>query len=48
MSGKMKTRKWQDKEGNDKWTTEIVAFQVQVLGGQSGGQSSNEGGGFPG
>lgn len=32
ISGKQRTRKWQDKEGNDKYTTEIVADRMQMLG----------------
>jgi single-strand DNA-binding protein len=35
VTGKIKTRKWQDKEGNDKYTTEIVADKMQMLGGKS-------------
>lgn len=33
VCGKMKTRKWSDKEGQDKYTTEIIADQMQMLGG---------------
>ena len=32
--GKLQTRKWQDKEGNDRYTTEIVANELQLLGGK--------------
>jgi single-strand DNA-binding protein len=32
IEGKIQTRKWQDKEGNDRWTTEIVGNQMQMLG----------------
>jgi single-strand DNA-binding protein len=32
LEGKIQTRKWQDKEGKDRWTTEIVAHQMQMLG----------------
>ena len=39
VEGRLKTRKWQDKEGQDRWTTEIVADQMQMLG------SREEGGG---
>jgi single-strand DNA-binding protein len=42
VEGRLQTRKWQDKEGNDKYTTEIVAQGVQFLGGrpkQDGGPS---------
>ena len=32
VEGRLKTRKWEDKEGNDRWTTEIVANEMQMLG----------------
>ena len=32
VSGKMQTRKWEDKEGNNRYTTEIQVFQMQMLG----------------
>src|SRR5210317_527734 len=32
ISGRMQTRKWQDKEGKDRYTTEIVADKMQMLG----------------
>jgi single-strand DNA-binding protein len=34
VEGRLKTRKWQDKEGKDNYTTEIVADQMQMLGGR--------------
>ncbi len=37
VEGKLRTRKWQDKQGNDRFTTEIVADNMQMLGGRSGG-----------
>jgi single-strand DNA-binding protein len=42
VEGRLKTRKWQDKDGNDRYTTEIVADSMQLLGGREGG---DEGGG---
>lgn len=39
IEGKIRTRKWQDKDGNDRYTTEIVADQMQMLGGRSEGSS---------
>ena len=47
ICGKMKTRKWQDQSGNDKYTTEIVARDMKMLsprgeGGGKGGNSSPE------
>lgn len=37
ISGKMRTRKWQDKEGQDRYITEIVADNMQMFGGGDGG-----------
>jgi single-strand DNA-binding protein len=37
IEGKLRTRKWQDKSGNDRYTTEVVADEMQMLGGRSGG-----------
>ena len=37
IEGKLRTRKWQDKEGKDRWTTEIIADEMQMLGSRSGG-----------
>ncbi len=42
--GKIQTRKWQDKEGQDRYTTEIVAHDVKFLGGAPGGQQGGGGG----
>ncbi|MCR4331192.1 MAG: single-stranded DNA-binding protein [Sulfuricaulis sp.] len=36
VEGKLRTRKWQDKEGQDRYTTEIVADVMQMLGSRSG------------
>jgi single-strand DNA-binding protein len=36
IEGRLRTRKWQDKDGNDRWTTEIVANEMQMLGGRPG------------
>ena len=32
IEGKIRTRSWEDKDGNKRWTTEIVANQMQMLG----------------
>jgi len=42
ISGKMQTRKWDDKEGNKRYSTEVVVNQMQMLGskGDSGSQGS--------
>ena len=37
IEGKLRTRKWQDRDGNDRWTTEIIAAEMQMLGGRGGG-----------
>ncbi len=39
IEGRLQTRKWQDKQGNDRWTTEIVANEMQMLGGRGGGSA---------
>jgi len=36
VEGRLQTRKWQDKSGNDRYTTEIVANEMQMLGGRAG------------
>lgn len=41
IEGKLATNKWQDKEGNDRWTTEIIANQMQMLGGRPTGNSTS-------
>lgn len=43
VEGKLTTRKWQDKEGNDRYTTEIIANEMQMLGSKSGGDTSLSG-----
>ena len=45
IEGKLRTRKWQDKDGNDRWTTEVIADEMQMLGGRGGGAPSQGGGG---
>ena len=39
IEGKLTTRKWQDKSGNDRYTTEIIANEMQMLGGRGDNQS---------
>ena len=34
VEGELRTRQWQDRDGNDRWTTEIVASEMQMLGGR--------------
>ena len=46
IEGKLRTRKWQDKNGQDRWTTEIIADEMQMLGGRGGaGGGAGAGGG---
>jgi single-strand DNA-binding protein len=37
IEGKLRTRKWTDQQGNDRYTTEIIADEMQMLGGRTGG-----------
>ncbi|ANH69875.1 single-stranded DNA-binding protein [Mitsuaria sp. 7] len=46
VEGRLKTRKWQDKEGKDNYTTEIIAEQMQLLGGRDGEEGGGGGGGY--
>ena len=50
IEGALRTRKWQDKEGKDRYTTEIIARDMQMLGGRggAGGGGGGGGGGFGG
>jgi single-strand DNA-binding protein len=54
IEGRLQTRKWQDREGKDRYTTEVVGDRMQMLGGrgdapgrQGGGRSSEEPGAGP-
>ncbi len=40
VEGKLRTRKWQDRDGNDRYTTEVIADEMQMLGGRGGGGGS--------
>jgi single-strand DNA-binding protein len=52
IEGKLQTRKWQDQSGQDRYTTEVVANEMQMLGSRASGggdnfdQSAPQGGGF--
>lgn len=39
IEGRLQTRKWQDQSGQDRYTTEIVANEMQMLGGRTGGSA---------
>jgi single-strand DNA-binding protein len=49
IEGKIETRKWQDRDGNDRYTTDIRASEMKMLGGGSGRSGSGESsaGSFP-
>ena len=56
VEGSLRTRKWQDKEGKERYTTEIIADRMQMLGSRGGGSepmarepaaASSSGGGKP-
>ena len=42
IEGKIQTRKWQDKEGKDRWTTEVLGNQLTMLGSRNSSDSSEE------
>ena len=41
IEGKLQTRKWQDKNGNDRYTTEIIANEMQMLGSSTGSRAGS-------
>ena len=41
VEGRIQTRKWQDKDGNDRYTTEIVANEMQMLGSRGTNSDSS-------
>ncbi|HEY2925488.1 single-stranded DNA-binding protein [Piscinibacter sp.] len=45
VEGRLKTRKWQDKDGVEKYTTEVIAAEMQMLGSREGMGGADEGGG---
>lgn len=52
VEGRLQTRKWQDQNGNDRYTTEVVANEMQMLGGRgdagdSPGRAAAGTGGYP-
>jgi single-strand DNA-binding protein len=42
VEGKIQTRKWQDKEGKDRWTTEILGNQLTMLGSRGSNDSGSQ------
>ncbi len=45
IEGRLQTRKWQDQSGNDRYTTEIIANEMQMLDSRGGGGGNQFGGG---
>jgi single-strand DNA-binding protein len=48
VEGRLQTRKWQDRDGNDRYTTEIVGEKMVMLGGCGGNGNHGSGGGSGG
>ena len=44
VEGRLQTRKWQDKDGAEKYSTEVIANEMQMLGGRDGMGGSDRGG----
>jgi single-strand DNA-binding protein len=42
IEGRLQTRKWTDKEGQERYTTEIVGDRLQLVGGRNGGQGNHD------
>ncbi len=42
IEGKLQTRKWQDKDGQDRYTTEVIASEMRMLGGKTDGERQQE------
>lgn len=42
VEGQIRTRKWQDQSGNDRYTTEVVAREMQMLGGRGGSSGMSQ------
>lgn len=48
IEGRLQTRKWQTKEGQDRYSTEIIADSMQMLGSKSQSSGGESGGGYDG
>ena len=46
IEGRLQTRKWQDQQGNDRYTTEIIANEMQMLDSRGGGGMGGNSGGY--
>src|SRR5687768_156386 len=47
VEGRLKTRKWEDKEGKDRYTTEIIANEMEMLGSRGGARAGADPRGEP-
>jgi single-strand DNA-binding protein len=47
VEGSLRTRKWQDKQGNERYSTEIIGNELQMLGARGGGAAGSPGAGGP-
>lgn len=45
VEGRLRTEKWKDKDGQDRYTTEVIAGNVRFIGGGGNGESTKSGGG---
>lgn len=45
VEGRLQTRQWEDRDGNNRYTTEVVANDIQFLGGRGGGGGDEDWGG---
>ena len=43
IEGKLRTRKWQDRDGNNRYSTEVIANDMQLLGARGSGGHASEG-----
>lgn len=48
IEGRLQTRKWQDNDGKDRYSTEVVAEVIKFLGGKEGGGGGQSSGGYGG
>ena len=48
IEGRIQTRKWQDNEGKDRWSTEIVAHEIRFLGSKGDSQGASQSQGYQG
>jgi single-strand DNA-binding protein len=48
VEGNLQTRKWQDRDGNERYTTEIRVRDMQMLGGRGGAGGAGDSGGYQG